>query len=87
MPSVMQVCDIVKLFPNLASLDLTQHNEFTRPEDSQADFQQLTALKRLTSLKMFEDWNCNLLRQVPSYPLVHKQYSACKPLSRCQRLT
>ena len=62
----MQLGEVVKLFANLEKLDLTQHDGTAAPKDYEPDFQQLSALRRLKSLKVHWDRKCDLIRQVPS---------------------
>lgn len=61
----MQLGEIVKLLPNLESLELTRHDVGVRPVDYEPDFQQLPSLRRLKSLKVHWDRKCDLIRQVP----------------------
>ena len=51
----MQHGELVKLFPNLESLDLTQPTKAAF-EAYQARWQQLRSLTRLNSLKLYWDW-------------------------------
>ena len=76
----MQLGEIVKLFPNLESLDLTQHDDSTDPDDYMPEFWQLPALARLKSLKVHWDWDCNVIRQV-SIPTYYTYYK--KALKSC----
>ncbi len=47
----MQELGLLKAFPNLQSLEL-RHYTHAAPEEYQSAYQQLTALTRLTSLKL-----------------------------------
>ena len=62
----VQLLKMAKQFKNLESLDLTrgQQDRYHNAKDYQPKFEELTALKRLKSLKVYGDKTCNLIRQV-----------------------
>ncbi len=62
----MQYWEVLKLFKNLESLDLTQHRQSVIGV-YEAGFDHLTALTRLKSLKVERDHNLQLLLKVCHY--------------------
>ena len=72
----MQELGLVRAFPNLERLEL-RHYTHAAPQEYMSEYKQLTALTRLTSLKLDLDEHCHhpTLIQVSRYHAVGALFS------------
>ncbi len=76
--------EVVKQFKTLKSLDLS-HNCYG--VDYDLDFTPVTALTRLTNLRVDRDLNCNLVDKVTPCEHHRNPSAICKPSSLCKPIS